>query len=296
MRSGPGRDYYPTAKLRKGERVEVYRQDPGGWLAIRPPRDSFAWVNKRHLDPDGTGLAAVNSDQVVARVGSAFSEVRDVIQVRLERGEMVELIGDTPDDSPWYKIAPPAGEFRWVFSKYVDRRLPADLAEDQREADGARGYTSNRDDQGSGDVRLASASADADSSVPAPLDHDSSIGRELSQIDLQLSTIVAKDIGEWSFDDFRQRADAALRVAQTPVERGHARLLLAKLDRFEDLKRRHDALRNPNAAAPQHRRPMRPAWVPLASMASAAWRRSSPKKSAAPSSRWSTIPTRWFPL
>ena len=186
----------------------------------------------------------------MARVGSTFSEVRDVIQVRLERGEKVELIGDTPDDSPWCKIAPPAGEFRWVFAKYVDRGLPADLAEDQREADGARGYASNRDDQGSGDVRLASASATPSARLQragaarSRLEH----GRELSQIDLQLSTIVAEDIGEWSFDDFRQRADAALRIAQTPVERGRARLLLDKLDRFEDLKRRHDALRNPNAA------------------------------------------------
>ena len=41
VRSGPGRNYYPTDKLDKGEKVEVYRHDPGGWYAIRPPRNSF---------------------------------------------------------------------------------------------------------------------------------------------------------------------------------------------------------------------------------------------------------------
>src|SRR5690606_12650897 len=91
VRSGPGRDYYPTDKLDKGQPVEVYRHDPGGWLAIRPPRGSFSWVSARHLDLAEDNLAVVNSDRVVARVGSEFSDVRDVIQVRLARDEKVAL-------------------------------------------------------------------------------------------------------------------------------------------------------------------------------------------------------------
>ncbi|HKD38479.1 MAG TPA: SH3 domain-containing protein, partial [Pirellulales bacterium] len=42
IRSGPGKNYYPTDKLPRGEPVEVYRHDPGGWYAIRPPRNSFS--------------------------------------------------------------------------------------------------------------------------------------------------------------------------------------------------------------------------------------------------------------
>ena len=136
VRSGPGRDYYPTDKLQKGEKVEVYRHDPGGWLAIRPPRQSFSWVSTRHLDPTEDRLAMVNSSRVVARVGSTFSDVRDVIQVRLEKGEQVALVDSPASDSPWCKIAPPAGEFRWVFSKFVDSELPEDVARDEREAAG----------------------------------------------------------------------------------------------------------------------------------------------------------------
>ena len=78
----------------------------------------------------------------MARVGSALAEVRDVIQVRLDEGEQVELLEPPSGNSPWRKIAPPSGEFRWVFSKFVDRELPADLAEDERAADGP----SRRDD------------------------------------------------------------------------------------------------------------------------------------------------------
>ena len=44
VRSGPGENYYPTDKLKAGQEVEVYRHDPGGWYAIRPPKGSFSWV------------------------------------------------------------------------------------------------------------------------------------------------------------------------------------------------------------------------------------------------------------
>jgi SH3-like domain-containing protein len=248
VRSGPGRNYYPTAKLRKGQKVEIYRHDPGGWLAIRPPRDSFAWVSKRHLDPAGDSLATVNSDRVVARVGSAFSDVRDVIQVRLERGEKVELVAPPADDSPWCKIAPPSGEFRWVFAKYVDRELPGDLAADQREADAAQGYVSNRDDEsGNPDVHLASASDDPQRAAGAQprgmLDDASTIGRELNRVNVELSAMVAQDLSAWNFDELKHRVETVLRDAQTSIERGHARLLLAKLERFDDIRKRHEALR-----------------------------------------------------
>jgi len=41
VRSGPGQNYYPTETLRRGQVVEGYRHDPGGWRAIRPTDGSF---------------------------------------------------------------------------------------------------------------------------------------------------------------------------------------------------------------------------------------------------------------
>ena len=237
VRSGPGRDYYPTDKLQKGERVEVYRHDPGGWFAIRPPRGSFSWVSSRHLDSLDDELAVVNSERVVARVGSVFSDVRDVIQVRLERDEKIELAEPPTGDSPWCKIAPPAGEFRWVFAKYVDRDLPADLAEDEREA--GAGW---RED---GRARLTGADDDKrgardDPGMRAEVAGDLARLRELEHIDMELSVIVAADISQWSFDELNERADGTLRGAQGSLERGRARLLLDKLARFDGIKQAHD--------------------------------------------------------
>jgi len=125
VRSGPGQTYYPTDKLQEGDEVEVYRHDPGGWYAIRPPEGSFTWVSGKFLTQGGNNLAVVTEDGVAARVGSRFSDIRDVIQVRLHKGEVIELldvkeVGTGPDRQTWYKVAPPSGEFRWVFGKYVD--------------------------------------------------------------------------------------------------------------------------------------------------------------------------------
>jgi hypothetical protein len=130
VRSGPGKNYYPTEKLTRGEAVEVYRHDPGGWYAIRPTRGSFSWIPARLIRPTENHLGVVNGDRVVSRVGSRFSDVRDVIQVRLDRGEEVEILevktlNNGGQSEQWCKIAPPSGEFRWVFGKFVDAQPPA---------------------------------------------------------------------------------------------------------------------------------------------------------------------------
>jgi uncharacterized protein YraI len=262
VRSGPGRDYYPTDKLAKGEQVEVYRHDPGGWLAIRPPRDSYSWVSSRHIDLEEGDVGTANNDRVVVRVGSAFSDVRDVIQVRLDRDEKVQLLEEPRSDSPWCKISPPAGEFRWVFAKYVDRELPADLAEDERAVRGSGAYVETRrdgvqltagDDGEPGGSEATNEPDGRDAEAGDDELHQQFTGdlarlRELERIDLELSEIVAEDISQWSFGELQKRAELALRSAQGSLERGRARVLLDKLARFDDIKQRHDDVRAGAAA------------------------------------------------
>ena len=52
-RSGPGREYYPTNRLRKGDHVRVIRHDHGGWFMIEPPSPSFALVRQDHVQREG---------------------------------------------------------------------------------------------------------------------------------------------------------------------------------------------------------------------------------------------------
>jgi hypothetical protein len=120
--SGPGENYYATDTLAQGEIVNVYRENPGGWLGIRPPQDSFSWVFARHVKRLENGLAEVEKNDVPSRIGSRLSDQRNAVQIRLKKGEVVEIVGEqTIDGQLWYKIAPPAGEFRWIQARHVAR-------------------------------------------------------------------------------------------------------------------------------------------------------------------------------
>jgi len=160
VRSGPGRDYYPTEKLQRGTPVEVYRHDPGGWYAIRPTEDSYSWISSRYVKPVENGLGEITRDKVTCRVGSAFSNVRDVIQVRLNKGELVELREEVNlGGQTWHKVSPPAGEFRWISGQYVDRDKPNDGVSNPRRG---RADRKSRDDGSRRQVARASHGAERD--------------------------------------------------------------------------------------------------------------------------------------
>ncbi|HZZ70866.1 MAG TPA: hypothetical protein VFE24_01350 [Pirellulales bacterium] len=114
--SGPGAEFYPTQTLHNGDQVEVFREDAGGWCAIRPPQGSFSFVNALNVTAQEGHLGAITADRVPARVGSLLCDNRDAIHVYLNQGEKVHIL-DTSRDSggeTWCKIAPPPGEFRWL--------------------------------------------------------------------------------------------------------------------------------------------------------------------------------------
>jgi hypothetical protein len=125
VRSGPGRGFYVTDRLPAESSVQVYRHAEGGWLGIRPPQGSFSWVRREQLQDTGQPtVARVLDDDVACRVGSSVVDVLEHVgQVHLERDELVRLLppGEISTASArqleqqgWCRIAPPAGEFRWI--------------------------------------------------------------------------------------------------------------------------------------------------------------------------------------
>ena len=129
VQSGPGENYYPTDTLAQGDVVEVYKEKTGGWLAIRPPVNSFSWVASRELKKRDDGLAEIVKDDVASRIGSRLNDKHNAAQVRLKKGELVEVLDeDQLGDETWYKIAPPAGEFRWIQASLVERIGPVQMA------------------------------------------------------------------------------------------------------------------------------------------------------------------------
>ncbi|MEQ8791031.1 MAG: hypothetical protein RIC55_32515 [Pirellulaceae bacterium] len=133
VRSGPGDAYYATDMLRRGAEVEVYRIDDGEWLGIRPPEGSFSWAPASALElSSDSGVARVVQDGTMAWIGARVGRVpQHKWQVKLSAGERVRVISDkrhlaslADQDESWYKIAPPAGEFRWIHQRDVQRTSP----------------------------------------------------------------------------------------------------------------------------------------------------------------------------
>ncbi len=297
VRSGPGDNYYTTDKLSRETAVEVYRHDPGGWYAIRPPEGSFSWVAADYIEPLDGDYARITGDRVAARVGSNLHDQRDVIQIQLYRSEEVLILGakqlgEGASARTWYQVAPPSGEFRWIAGKFVDTQLddgpPRDLAAyrnrlvpDTVDYGPRRGgpnseeladrRTPNYDDT-PGSRRVASRDgsfavepetrdfSDAElnydrmsGDAPQVTRGDEAVQRissrpvyddvleEVQDIEMSVSMIVTQDVSRWSFEALRPRAERALSLSESALQRGKARAVLNKIARFEEIQRRSQA-------------------------------------------------------
>ncbi len=253
VRSGPGTDYYPTAKLQTGDEVEVFRRDPGGWCAVRPPRGSFCYVALGKLKPLGQGVAVARENKVEAHVGSSLGDMRDVIQVRLDHDEPVEVL-EEPDhdrDDAWVKIAPPAGEFRWISSRYIERSRPATAGRGGQRGSFAALPEPRRwtDESIANSAGVTSGPRTSVAGWSRPGGRDTSgkdaSGRggasELEQMNQEISRRVVLNVSQWQFDDLKQRGQRALDSATNDADRDDAQHLLDKIARFEDIRQRREA-------------------------------------------------------
>ena len=130
VHSGPGSVHYGTDSLEQGDVVEVHEHDPGGWCAIRPPEGSFSLIPQGAMNLVAKGVGQIKAGGTKAWVGTKLGPVENPLwQVKLKRGEMVEVIGQINWPQPeghstvWYQIAPPSGEFRWIQMSNI--QLPA---------------------------------------------------------------------------------------------------------------------------------------------------------------------------
>ncbi|VAX42084.1 hypothetical protein MNBD_PLANCTO02-1745 [hydrothermal vent metagenome] len=124
LRSGPGRKYYSTSKLNKGDRVTVHRHDPGGWYMVAPLSNSYSWIQADKVQTEDGTTGVVTSNQVSVRVGSRVGNSRDVEQLRVSKGDTVQIlervaVSTTGGKINMYKIVSPRGEYRWTMGQFV---------------------------------------------------------------------------------------------------------------------------------------------------------------------------------
>jgi hypothetical protein len=141
VRSGPSDKFYPTSKLLPGDKVQIVddkqvpwlagKMPPSGWLAIKPPRDSFSWINQRFLNTTSPAspVGQVLGDDVPVRTGSTLYNGRPYVEwVKLQRGAQVIIVGkkedDAIDNSVWIPIAPAPQEVRFIPADAVKGTMP----------------------------------------------------------------------------------------------------------------------------------------------------------------------------
>ena len=230
VRSGPGRNYYRTGKLQKGDEVVVVREEVGGWLAIVPPQGSFNWMSARYIDAHPDGVGTVTGSNVRVRVGTTVSTVRDIYHQQLKRGARVRVlerrdiaVGNATE--AWYRIAPPPGEMRWVSAKYVAHVKPF-----QGSLDEAYGAISPR---GQGAAAPTTQGSGAQGSPGVKLYHEA---RQ------EIDRIQALDLKEWRFATPRTLCQRILTESADEDAKALARSLLRKIAELEKVKARYDRI------------------------------------------------------
>lgn len=313
--SGPGRRFYTTDRLPRGTVVEVYSEDASGWLAIRPPEGSFSWVSAADVEIVEPGVAKLKAE-TSSWIGTSVESVEEhKSQVTLKVDELVEVLdqrkirGEEGDET-WLKIAPPAGEFRYIHGRDVSREPVADQEEPSEDteaanpADGAEprrfrpaaGAIALKDlNERGAKVALAQFKASKQSetgtpkspdgfvprkrrpsqqldTVPVPSQRFTStertpsqapslsqpqatparrvsegvspqdrgapvssgdVARELEQLEIDLSTMVAQDKSLWNLAELRRRAEQLVERGERAADRGAARVTLDKIAEFE---------------------------------------------------------------
>lgn len=123
--SGPSTSYYPTSRLRYGDRVVALgesKKQPG-WLEIVPPAGSFSWVDARYVKqvPGVDKIGIIDSGDPKGTVpvlpgSSVVNKEPNVEIARIPTGTQVLLLDRATSSAggSWYPIAPVATEVRFL--------------------------------------------------------------------------------------------------------------------------------------------------------------------------------------
>jgi len=132
IRSGPGTSYYRCGKLNAGDKVTVVDILHNAWAKIVPPEGSYSWISKTYvqLNPNNPKVGVLTGDDVRVWAGSDFVEPlhSHSQQVKLYKGDIVELMGPPDLDADYYKIKPPADAYLWVSMEHLKLLGPVSAA------------------------------------------------------------------------------------------------------------------------------------------------------------------------
>jgi hypothetical protein len=207
-----------------------FRSGPeaGTWYKVAPPSGEFRWVSGKFVDTE------FPHDGVRQTTAENNPLIHPTAMVRPDAAE-------SPAAPAW----PPG---------LTARRSAAALAEETADSP-LRASVQTRAAQGG----QGPAAQDAATGPAAERDYASrQFGRsqatreispeeyqaQLDQLDSQLSVMLVEELSVWKFDELGLRARDLVNQAETAVERGRARQVVAQIEQSEDVKLRYDTIHN----------------------------------------------------
>lgn len=261
VRSGPGPNFYPTDKLRKGDKVTVHRHDPGGWCMITPPAGSFSWIRAEHVQRSGESAGVLKQNNVVVHVGSALSaDEFTTIQGSLSKGDAVQILGERQfsfdgTSKLMYKIAPVRREWRWIQRKAIvaadaiqsepfpneatPRKKPSGPVADQQIGDafaqpistgdsvtGPGNSTSRPKPRGNGQTNIINTEADG-------------FQERLDAVDVQFREMIKQEPSTWNLDEIERQYTQLDNEATLPAQSKTVAVRLDAVSRYQQTQQKY---------------------------------------------------------
>jgi hypothetical protein len=133
VRSGPSLAYYATTVLKQGDRVQPVELEPKttGWLAIRPTRMDFSWVDARFVEQRGATAIVKAPEGALLWVGRRPVQQSPTVHARdpVPQGTILS-VADRPWTGPegitWLPVAPYQTEVRYLPESAVKPASPVE--------------------------------------------------------------------------------------------------------------------------------------------------------------------------
>jgi hypothetical protein len=164
----------------------------------------------------------------------------------MDRGELVEILGEQAmtvgpgfATEQYFKVAPPAGEFRWIQARQA----------------GAAGQVAQ---PASSVVQHVVPPADASDVRPSPPSAaratpvraaSADVPRLLSALRVDLSLLVTQPIEQWDLNSLDKRATDLAQTARGTTAEREVASVIERINEFDTLRRRHEKAQSGSAAA-----------------------------------------------
>jgi hypothetical protein len=223
-------------RLHQGEIVEILgkmTEDGETWYQIAPPAGEFRWIEATQVKRVGV-LEAAERDApatVVAASATEDAAAADATSASAPSAQRTE--GTPPPDA---EVKTQAGD-AWRAAPNGASASSNPIAPPLASSNESPSYAGSPAAEAT--VPAAPPSAAAQTSAAPAVDPAAPLARQLTDLELRLSRMVAAPPDRWNTEQLERDTEALLAQAETAEDRDALKAMLAKLDKFGAIGRQH---------------------------------------------------------